>query len=503
KITPDAINFTVKAQVDSKSTGRMIYRDPSFESGLNSVKVYNNANNGNVTVTRIQDSNTTSPTRIPWQVRIRNIGAASPGIGGFNFQTPSYANAKFLTKIIALIPAGRELIFGSNPYGNGGTSKWLTSNLGTGKWEEYTHEVTCGATGTFSTTHFFYINGAVGTPSSPVDWYVSFATVYNLSQVDDTPTVSEVESSFDMTANKMKLFSKEIEMSGLITFQATNAQNTANAAQGTANTANTKAGQADAKATNAQSTANTANGTANAANNQVNAWKYPNKTTINGGAIETNTIDANRITAGTIFTQQLTAQNLTVTGSSKIGQMSIDSNGYLYNNSGKGGMDIYGTNISARIGTSTAPGTLGLAVPLWIENHKTDQDTNYGIVVSAKSAQGGKNYAISILGGMISGGSWNNRVMPNGTTTLTNGDDIIAIPNTGSYLFRLPSSPEDGKTIQFVRAHSGSVTIQFDGNGRNILYKGVDSSSVTGTVTGFWGIAIYIKATNKWFLASN
>ncbi|MCY4781456.1 hypothetical protein ORI89_17500, partial [Sphingobacterium sp. UT-1RO-CII-1] len=41
KITPDAINFTVKAQVDSKSTGRMIYRDPSFESGLNSVKVYN------------------------------------------------------------------------------------------------------------------------------------------------------------------------------------------------------------------------------------------------------------------------------------------------------------------------------------------------------------------------------------------------------------------------------------------------------------------------------
>lgn len=117
----------------------------------------------------------------------------------------------------------------------------------------------------------------------------------NASEIALRVTQGEIESNFSMTANKMKLFSKEIEMSGIVTFQGTAAQ--------------TKADAADTKATNAQTTAETAS-------NQIDAWKYPNKTTINGGVIETNSItadkiDVNLLTAKTIQTAK-TGERFTV-----------------------------------------------------------------------------------------------------------------------------------------------------------------------------------------------
>lgn len=66
---------------------------------------------------------------------------------------------------------------------------------------------------------------------------------------------------------------------------------TASSANKTANIANSAANNANQVASNAQSTANSTN-------NQVNLWKYPGTTYINGGNIYTNSILANAIKAG-------------------------------------------------------------------------------------------------------------------------------------------------------------------------------------------------------------
>lgn len=91
-----------------------------------------------------------SPTGSNFSVRIRNTGTSGPGIGGFYFGTATYSNAKFITKINAIIPVGRKINFTTNAYGTGGTYKWLTSQEGTGNWQDYIVEITCGGSGTFS-----------------------------------------------------------------------------------------------------------------------------------------------------------------------------------------------------------------------------------------------------------------------------------------------------------------------------------------------------------------
>ena len=40
------------------------------------------------------------------------------------------------------------------------------------------YKVVCG-TSNFSSTHYFYIDGAQGTASTPLTWYVAYATVFD------------------------------------------------------------------------------------------------------------------------------------------------------------------------------------------------------------------------------------------------------------------------------------------------------------------------------------
>jgi len=168
---PDNIAPTISNVV----AGARIYNDPNFASGVNSAKVYNNSGNGTVVHSRVA---MTTPSG-SYALKITTNGTATPGLGGFYFGTQSAANEVFVTKIIAKIPTGYTINFASNATGTGGSARWLTSQAGTGDWKEYILEVTCGASGTFSTTNFYYINGVAATSSAPVTWYVAYATVYS------------------------------------------------------------------------------------------------------------------------------------------------------------------------------------------------------------------------------------------------------------------------------------------------------------------------------------
>lgn len=198
----------------NKSTGYPLNKDVKFLKGLNGISRYNNSGGEAVTVTRYE----TAANSGVFQVRIQKVvGNSSPGLGGFTFSTPSRVNAVFEARFTANIPKGYRLNFASNATGDGGRSQWITDNAGTGGWKEYRYQVFAGASGSFSTTNFFYLTkdvpaGQVNNDyNTAVTWYLSEATVFDLSGYEDPVTY------INLTEDLAKIKAKRIEFEGLVT----------------------------------------------------------------------------------------------------------------------------------------------------------------------------------------------------------------------------------------------------------------------------------------------
>lgn len=170
----DAIQdyLNMKANIlASASMGNMLYTDPEFKEGVNSIAYYKRyGSSATVTLTRKSIPGTPNTSGYGIEMVCPN------GEGGFRFGTLTRANRMLVCRFVAKIPAGRQVMFATNSLGDNNTSIWLTSDLGTGEWEEYAYYVKAGNAGTFSTTFFFYIKG-----TEAVTWYLAYATVFDLS----------------------------------------------------------------------------------------------------------------------------------------------------------------------------------------------------------------------------------------------------------------------------------------------------------------------------------
>lgn len=196
QVTTDAINQKVETLetttvnitdlAKAMAGGKMLYTDPTFKKGMNEISTYNNNALGTVELRRIEKIEGL-PTSSTHCLEIKTLGTASPGWGGFSFRTPTKANQIFITRIIAKIPSGRVIDFASNPTGDNTKRKWLTPNNGTGKWEEYIYQIQCGETGVFQSTNYFFIrDGSTPTASNPLVWYLAYATVYDITDSDES-----------------------------------------------------------------------------------------------------------------------------------------------------------------------------------------------------------------------------------------------------------------------------------------------------------------------------
>lgn len=161
-------------------TGYPMTADPEFASGNGLVSLYNNAGNGATVIERISDSSAANTTG--YVMRIRNTGAASPGLGGFRSSINSRANAVFVQIFRAKIPTGYSVVQASNSMGSSYGDVWITDTAGTGKWEWYGRIIYCGESGSFSSGGHVYLNGNAGTSSSPLYWYISYCQVYDLTK---------------------------------------------------------------------------------------------------------------------------------------------------------------------------------------------------------------------------------------------------------------------------------------------------------------------------------
>ena len=137
---------------------------------------------------------------------VTSTGTTSPGLGGFTFSTPTAANKEFVVFFHAKIPTGYSLAFQSNATGTGGsaTRRWLADNKGTGAWAWYAHYIRCGASGDFSTTNFFNLDGG----SKPVTWQIDTASVFDISG-SNAQNKSYAEINHLCTVDKMVSANKD------------------------------------------------------------------------------------------------------------------------------------------------------------------------------------------------------------------------------------------------------------------------------------------------------
>ena len=194
--------------------GNMLYTDPTFRNGENYTFVYNNLNNKNVIKERITAIKG-CPNTSGYCLKITTNGEAKPGLGGFTFANNCRYNAVFITKITAKIPVGYSIAWASNAYGDNGEQKWLSSTAGTGDWYDYYCKVKCGNSGDISSTNFFYLVGPQASAKNPVTWYVSYATVFDVTDSDERitnltnnlavnySTTSQMNSAINQKANEI------------------------------------------------------------------------------------------------------------------------------------------------------------------------------------------------------------------------------------------------------------------------------------------------------------
>lgn len=184
------------------SNGTMLYTDPTFMDGTNGTSKYANVGGEYLTYVRSSKSADNPFDNTEYEMVVTNTGAVNPPNGGFSFSTMTRANAVFVYRVVAKIPVGRDLCFATNANGDGGIYKWLTSNAGTGKFTEYIVKVICGASGSFSGTGYFYVNGAAGTSMYPLKWYIAYATCFDMTSSSDSLYAKETADAGKETADE-------------------------------------------------------------------------------------------------------------------------------------------------------------------------------------------------------------------------------------------------------------------------------------------------------------
>lgn len=151
--------------------------NPAFTVDVKNVFVYDNANSGKCTLTRVAATNPVSVNG-GYIMRWQNKGSGTnPNLGGFGMSYTGLASNTYYCTFVAKVPKGYRFQLGYNSLGTGGTIEWLTSSQGTGDWQNYTAKVTYG-TGTVSSVFFFSLrDGNPGTEVNPLTVDLAYMTV--------------------------------------------------------------------------------------------------------------------------------------------------------------------------------------------------------------------------------------------------------------------------------------------------------------------------------------
>ncbi|MDR0890432.1 MAG: hypothetical protein LBM28_07330, partial [Oscillospiraceae bacterium] len=117
----------------------------------------------------------------PYEMAVTSIEGAMLHMGGYYHPVQSLPNQVFYYIVYANIPEGYALHMASNGIGEGSSSNWLTSNLGTGQWQWYIGRTVCGSSGTFRSLGFLCLENVAGKDDS-VQWRVGYSNIFSVTE---------------------------------------------------------------------------------------------------------------------------------------------------------------------------------------------------------------------------------------------------------------------------------------------------------------------------------
>ena len=206
--SPSSFNDTIGRFYDLESVQKVGYDFSGWSKNENSLglfgkkhysdslyapAVYNNKDNGSVTIESLPGSYQDYPYYTSNIYKITSTGDAYPGYGGFIDFINSSPNKVYIHTFMAKLPKGTMISDFRNPIGNGGYSEWLTTKYGTGEWQWYAYKVVCGDSGNFSSFGHIAVekldNLLTKEPSAaePLVWYIGH---HNMIDVTDQDSVT-------------------------------------------------------------------------------------------------------------------------------------------------------------------------------------------------------------------------------------------------------------------------------------------------------------------------
>lgn len=205
------------------ASGTGMTADPNFNKGINGLIVYDNGNTNTVSIYRNLTNDPNLPSGKGYRLDIYHASstATSPYRGGVALPTQSWANGVVVVRFTAKLDVGKSFVYAQNSIGTGSTHGWLTSNKGTGKWEQYAYYHRFGTTGTFQTFGFISVNAT----SAAFTWRLADFDIINLG-LSSQSQITQLQDNINLKVSKEGLINQiNISAGGTLIQSGTNKLN--------------------------------------------------------------------------------------------------------------------------------------------------------------------------------------------------------------------------------------------------------------------------------------
>lgn len=205
------------------ASGTGMTADPTFNKGINGLIVYDNANTNTISIYRnvVNDPNLPSGKGYRLDIYHASSTATSPYRGGVALPTQSWANGVVVVRFTAKLEVGKSFVYGQNSVGTGSTHGWLTSNKGTGNWEQYAYYYRFGTSGTFQTFGFISVNAT----SAAFTWRLADFDIINLG-LSSQSQITQLQKDIELKVSDEKLLSRiNVRAGGVLIQSGTNKLN--------------------------------------------------------------------------------------------------------------------------------------------------------------------------------------------------------------------------------------------------------------------------------------
>lgn len=185
------------------SKGVNLRTDCTFKEGVNKLWAFSAS-----TITRIQIDGI--PNDSGYGIEIKKTGTDSKY--GFSITQKPKANKIYVVRFVAKVPSGKTIYFIDYNYnGTNAVRKWLSSDKGTGDWQEYVYYIKTDSTVRFAEHGFFYISD---TTTEPPIWYLAYFAIYDATAFENYTTLTEFNTEITQLSDSINLKASKTEVQG-------------------------------------------------------------------------------------------------------------------------------------------------------------------------------------------------------------------------------------------------------------------------------------------------